>query len=382
MSSEKDLLASAAQAAFANQAPSSIADQDALLIAKIQQNNAAPAANVDTGDSGSKANESSNEANNTASTPDTPTGTKSFEDYIVEKTGGKHKSWEEIDSLINNPNASAPKYNSEIAEKVDKYIASGGTIDENWFKKQTTDYSAVENPIDLFREQMKLKNPEMSEVEIEYEINERYKLDQWEDDDDSSLQQAMSAKIAREANEARKFLVENQEKSSIFNKGKTPEQVDADNKLAEQITEEAKQFRTKFDGDVRAAVSEIEKLQFTPIEGFEIDYVLSSEEKEAVSNVVSSLYDGSTKMLEPYLTKNGDQITGIDLKALATKLAKAEIFDSVLKKVAQESKAQGALNIVKNQKNINFSADSKSGNEPGKTMDSNSVIAAHFASKL
>ncbi len=58
-----------------------------------------------------------------------------------------------------------------------------------------------------------------------------------------------------------------------------------------------------------------------------------------------------------------------------------EIFDNVIKKIAQESKAAGAANVVKNQKNINFTTESKSTNE-AKPTDTNSVIANYFANKL
>jgi hypothetical protein len=377
MSSEKEMYAAVAQAAFANSMPTSQADQDALLATKINQNAAAgesAPSNENAESTGSA------EASAATSTNESAPNVKSFEDYIAERTGGKHKSWEEIESLINKPGETSFKYNSEIAEKVDKYIASGGKIDENWFKLQTKDYSTIENPIELFRERMKIENPELSEVEIEYELNERYKLDQWEDEDETPLQQAMSAKIAREAKQALDFLTDYQNKSSIF-KGKTPEQTEAEMAANAQLEEAAKAARNQFSEEVRATVTEIEKLKFTPIEGFDIDYNLSADEKNAVADVVASLYDGSTRLLEPYLKRSGDQVTGIDIKGLATKLAKAEIFDNVIKKIAQESKAAGAANVVKNQKNINFTTESKSTNE-AKPTDTNSVIANYFANKL
>lgn len=375
--STENYIAQAAQAAFANQPPVSQADQDALLASKIQQNTAPTSA--DTATSASATDTGANAAAaDTQKTVDAPS-VKSFEDYLVEKTGGKFKSWDEVDSYINQP--TSPKYNSEIAERIDKYIAQGGQIDENWMRLQTKDYSKIENPIDLFRERMKLQNPDLTEVEIEYELNERYKLDQWEDDDETPLQQAMSAKIAREAKEALAFLVDNQKKSSFISEGKTAEQIEAEKAAYAQMEEAAKQAKSKFTDDVRATISEIEKLQFSPVEGFDIDYTMNNEEKETVSKIVSSLYDGSLGLLEPYIKKNGDQVTGIDIKGLATKLAKAEIFDNVIKKVAMESKAAGAANIVKNQKNINFTTESKSTSD-NKPMDVNSVLAAHFASKI
>lgn len=387
MSNEKDLMASAAQAAFANNLPSNPVDQDALLLSKVNANNtSSQTETTSTGSADTSSETKDTTSAQTATTTDTAssqttTASKSFEEYLAEKSNGRVKSWDEVETFLNNDGNTSPKYNSEIAEKIDKFIASGGKIDENWIKTQTKDYSSIENPIDLFREKMRIENPELSDVEIEYELNERYKLDQWEDDDDSPLQQAMSAKIAREAKQALEYLVDNQKKLSVFTDGKTSEQIEQQHKLAAQAEEAANQARSKFSDDVRATVSEIEKLSFKPLEDFEIDYTLSKDEKESVANIVSSLYDGSIKLLEPYLQKSGDQITGIDLKGLATKLAKAEIFDSVLKKVAQESKAAGASNIVKNQKNINFSAESKSTSD-AKPTDANSIIAAHFASKL
>jgi hypothetical protein len=379
MSSEKEMYAAVAQAAFANSLPESQFDQDALLAAKLNQSQG-NTSQESTSSSESTSQTTSAEASAETSANESAPNVKSFEDYIAERTGGKHKSWEEIESLINKPAENSFKYNSEIAEKVDKYIASGGKIDENWFKLQTKDYSTIDNPIELFRERMKIENPELSEVEIEYELNERYKLDQWEDDDETPLQQAMSAKIAREAKQALDFLTDYQSKSSIF-KGKTPEQVEAEQTAMAQMEESAKAARNQFSEEVRATVTEIEKLKFTPIEGFEIDYNLSADEKNAVADVVASLYDGSTKLLEPYLKRSGDQITGVDIKGLATKLAKAEIFDNVIKKIAQESKAAGAANVVKTQKNINFTTESKSTNDT-KPMDTNSVIANYFANKL
>jgi hypothetical protein len=388
--STDNLIAQAAQAAFGNLPPMDQAGQDALLAHRIQQNKA-DGGNVsnNTADStSSQVIETSTTNSNTAAdtaTASQETTTSSgfdpemFNQYLSEKTGGKIKSWDEVESYLNN--ADKPKYNSEIAEKIDSYLSKGGKLDENWFRLQTKDYSTIENPIDLFREKMKIENPELSDIEIEYELNERYKLDQWEDDDESPLQQAMSAKIAREAKQALDFLVDNQKKSSVFSEAKTPEQLEAEQAAMAQMVEADKQARTKFSDDVRAAVSEIEKLKFSPIDGFEVDYSLNNDEKESVSKIVSSLYDGSTGLLEPYLKRNGDQVVGVDIKSLATKLAKAEIFDNVIKKIAQESKAAGAANIVKNQKNINFTAESKSTNDT-KPMDVNSVLAAHFASKV
>lgn len=224
MSSEKEMYTAVAQAAFANSLPSNQVDQDALLASKLQQTTSATSSESQTETPNTSIGSETITGTESSTTQESSSSSKSFEDYIAEKTGGKHKSWDEIESLINKPSETQTKYNSEIAEKIDKYIASGGQIDENWFKLQTKDYSKIDNPIDLFREKMKLENPDLSEVEIEYELNERYKLDQWEDDDDSPLQQAMSAKIAREAKQALDYLTENQKKASIFSESKTEEQ--------------------------------------------------------------------------------------------------------------------------------------------------------------
>lgn len=379
-----NLMAQAAQAAFANKAPESQADQDALLTAKAQQASA-PAQQTSAPTQQEITPAAEKKSTTTSSTEKVDTANeaapnvKSFEEYLAEKTGGKFKSWDEVDTVINS--ASNPKYRSEIAERIDNYIANGGIIDENWMRLQTKDYAKINDPIELFREKMKIENPELDEYEIEYELNERYKLDQWDEDDESPLQQAMSAKIAREAKQALDFLVDNQKKSSFISDGKTAEQIEAEKAAYAQMEEAAKQAKSKFTEDVRATISEIEKLKFSPSEGFEIDYTMSNDEKETVSKIVSSLYDGSLGLLDPYIQKNGDEVTGIDIKGLATKLAKAEIFDNVIKKVAMESKAAGAANIVKNQKNINFTAESKS-TVDAKPNDINAVLAAHFAGKV
>lgn len=135
--------------------------------------------------------------------PATPTPTKSFEEYIAEKTEGKFKAWEDIDAVIKKASEpKEPEFQNEWLKNAYEYTEKKGGDLKEFLKIQTTDWDKVE-ATQLVKDQLAKENPKLDAEKLEKLFNHTYKLSE---DADPSEQEIGKIKITSEAEKIREKL--------------------------------------------------------------------------------------------------------------------------------------------------------------------------------
>ena len=287
---------------------------------------------------------------------------------MKEKSKGKFTKWEDVESTLNTPKE---EFADDLVKQINEYRKTGGKFDKEWLRLQSTDYNSIKNPSELLAEKLKLEEPGITDIEVKLAIEERYRLSDWEEGDDSDLAQAMQSKITREADAARKWLIENQEKTSF-----KPKEVSAE---AKQAMEDAnKQALDKWSNTVKESVTSIEKLPIKIADDFTVDYVMSNEDKAFMEQIGTQMFSNALAPFQSFIDAKDPSI--INVKGMMEFIAKGKMFDSAMKLVAEQAEARGKKAIVIDQKNIDFTPNQQQGSGTGPfTVDDQ--IGQHFAGK-
>lgn len=143
---------------------------------------------------------------------------KSWDEQFTEKTGGKFKNWEEVESLLNTPKE---EYDDEI-----KHLAelkkSGIKFDNDFWELKTKDYEKLSDPVAILKETMKWK-PEYkgwSDEEIDYEIRTKYKQSEWSEEGEqpNELETMMSKRMLRDSQNDKQWLIDKKNTLLTVNK--------------------------------------------------------------------------------------------------------------------------------------------------------------------
>lgn len=245
-------------------------------------------------------------------------------EYLSEQLGRK-LTFEELQQLNNqqqNPFA------SEEIETLNKYIRETGRTVQDFYRTQTTDYTSMSD-VDVVREYMKALDPDLTNEELNADIDISYKLD--EDGGYSEKETlAAQAKLKRDAKVARDW----------FNKVKQDYQLPQQQSQSTAISEQEVQAMRQ-----AIAGSGNEIGEFTFGEDVDFKFAVTDQMRNEAIELVQSL---SPQQLSMYADENGN----VNYKAaVATELIVNNI-ESIVKNTW--SAAQDALRkeYVKDKKNI------------------------------
>jgi hypothetical protein len=280
------------------------------------------------------------------------TPTKSFDELLAERTGGKFNKWEEIESTINSPK---DDFYDDDVRRINELKKQGVNLDRQWFEMQTRDYENMEDPAEILAEAMKIENPKLTDKEIAYEIRSKYQLDKWikedQDEDDITpeqreLEEIMSIKMVREAEEKRDELIKRRDAQSW----KVPKNPETEAKAIA----EAKAMQESWEKNVDEVNSNFSKLTNSVSEKEAFDYVLDESEKKDVSNMMKQMGSNANVFWNQFV-KDGK----IDQQKVYETIVKSRNYDKAVVAAYQKGLATGQEQEVKNLKNIDFKGDSK-----------------------
>ena len=245
-------------------------------------------------------------------------------EYLSEQLGRKltFEELQQINTQQQNPFA------SEEIETLNKYIRETGRTAQDFYRTQTTDYTSMSD-VDVVREYMKALDPDLTNEELNADIDISYKLD--EDGGYSEKETlAAQAKLKRDAKVAREW----------FNKVKQdyqlPQQQSQNTAISEQEVQAMRQA-------IAGSGNEIG--EFTFGEDVDFKFAVTDQMRNEAIELVQSL---SPQQLSMYADENGN----VNYKAaVATELIVNNI-ESIVKNTW--SAAQDALRkeYVKDKKNI------------------------------
>lgn len=276
-------------------------------------------------------------------------------------TGGKYNSVEDIDSYIQKQlserqealkaELEQSRYQTDLAKRIDELATSGVEVTPDLLAEINRDYNSVDitdnrSAIDLIKKSLRLKEPGITEKELEVEIKSKFgkALSSLPNPDDVdnyeelvAQREAEQLRLTRSARQAKQELVENQSKLALPAK--------ATNLNQQERQAQAERLRAQVRQQTEAALKNYEKSSFE-INGETIDYIWNDAEKTGVvEKVVNadkpaalSYMDeagnvDAAKMYEDFhFLQNRDKIVASVAQKLASKM-----LDDLLKKIKNRS---------------------------------------------
>lgn len=269
---------------------------------------------------------------------DTHTESVDFDKYLLEKSGGKFKSYTDIEKALEEAPQNA--FANETVAKLNDYVRSGGKP-EDFLKTQTTDYGTMDD-VTAIKEWMALTKKGLSGEDIDFLVQNKYGVSESATESEKRL-----AKIEMKtaANEAKEALMENQKKWAV------PES--ADRVSDEDIQKERERWS-------KTLADETEKfggLEFeVGDEKFKYD-IEASDKKSLVEN-----HKDLSKFFTRYRNDDGTE----NVQKFIKEMYILNNFDKIAKALTVYAKGKGTQEIVDDIKNPDFKGTDTKGTTDGK----------------
>lgn len=285
---------------------------------------------------------------------------KTFDELLAEKSGGKFKSWEEIEKLQTPKQEFANDIISKLNEFSKKFQDPNTAVDL-FFKTQLTDYATMDEA-EAIKLQIRLDNPELTDKEIEHEFKQKYKID--EDLFDEETVELSKIKLERDAKKAKDALIEMQ-KEFATNGDKDPE-------LEKQFLENKQNWEKSVD----SAIPALEKISLQISDKDTIDWSFSEQERAEAANVTKGLFENASVFFEMFKDEKGNY----DHKKIAESYMKLKRFDDILKSAVDQAINSGRMQEIQDLKNADFKAASRSGQPVPESVEEQ--VAKQFLTKM
>jgi len=252
--------------------------------------------------------------------------TKSFEDELAERSGGRFKSFSDIEQALEEIPENA--FANERVAKLNEYIKQGGSF-EDYVRTQTTDYSKM-NAFELIREQQIIENPDLTQEEIELLIEDQFGVPEGATERQQKLAQA---KLKSAGSKALKEL------QAIQKEWATPER---------NTAEEAR----KWEQDLNSATDSLTDINVTLNKTDNFKFQINDELKSKVK----SEYKDVKNFFKRYINPDGSENTQKFVKDMII----LDHWEEIARSAASSSKTQGKKDVVDNLKNPDFAGKDKS----------------------
>jgi len=286
------------------------------------------------------------------------TESPSFEDLLLEKSGGKFKSYEDFEkALTEKPQETqSADFASEQLEVLNRYVKDGGKLED--FLKTQVDYANM-SEMDVIKAEMKLNDPDLTESDMDFLINKEYQLDDEEYDEDEV--RLSKIKLRKDARKAKTALKEWQDGYTISEKKESVEPQQKVEQNTQPSKESLEKERVRWEGAVKDSASKMEQIDFEINEkGDKFTFALSDEDR---ANVVKNTSDLS-KFWSRFMNGDGTE----NIEKLNRTMFMVDNFDKIIRAAASKFKSDGKDAILEDIKNPNYSADSKVQSLEGKSL--------------
>lgn len=283
---------------------------------------------------------------------------KTFEELLEERTGGKFKSWDEVEKIVTSPK-------EELDEEVrhwNNLKKSGVKLDKEFFELQNLNFGKLDDPNDVgdyddpravLFEEMKRKpeNNSLSNDTIKYQIEKKYNLREWEDKDEADLTFEDKANRDIMTRDARLGLVwlkkykSERMFSNPINKVDSQKQIELQNNFDKFVNEE-----------LYSKVKNISIITDDKTKGV-FDYKFSEADRLEAANFIKSLTKDGNALINRYKETDSQGNVTMNHQKFFVDQLKAKTFDEAVKHAYNDGRADGEKKFVKEDlKNVNFKA--------------------------
>ncbi len=283
---------------------------------------------------------------------------KSFEEMLAERSGGKFKSWEEIESIANTPK---DEFVNDKVKQINEWAKKGIDVtDREFLDLQTRDYSNMDIPEDILLEEMRL-NPEysgLSKKTLEHELDKKYNWNEWKEKEPEDLTDddlANEEKMMRDAHQKRDWLEKYQQERLM--QFQPNEEDDAKNDLQRQTV--LQNFNSYVDTEIYPKVTKLSTI-IDDKTGESFEYAISESDRKEYSGLMKDMAVDLSAMFDKFSYKDKNGVSQIDNQRIFQMFIKEKIHDDAVKNAYLQGKVEGAKNFVKDDlKNVNFTASSQ-----------------------
>lgn len=291
--------------------------------------------------------------------------TKSFDDLLAEKSGGKYKSWEEIEQLSQPKAEFANDMVGKLNEFAKKFDDPNLALDL-FLKTQLTDFNELASE-EAVKMKIRMDNPELSEKEIDFEFKSTYKLDENEYDEETV--ELAKLKLDREAKKAKSELTKLQQEIAA-NGDKDPAQLEAAKKQHEEN-------KNKWVADSEQAVKSLDKLSLKISDNEKFDWEFTDKDKTEALDITKSLFDSSANFFKLFQDDKGNY----DQAKIASAYLKLKKFDDIVNAAVERATQAAVDKNHREQKNTDFRpANNGGGQNTAQSIEEQ--VAVQFLNKM
>ena len=282
-------------------------------------------------------------------TQEVKTESPSFEELLLEKSGGKFKSYEDLEKTLSEKpqETQSVDFANEQLEVLNRYVQDGGKLED--FLKTQVNYADM-SEMDVIKAEMKLNDPDLTESDMDFLINKEYQLDTEEYEEDEV--RLSKIKLRKDARAARTALKEWQDKYAVPEKKKSVEPQQKVEQTTQPSKESLEKERVRWETAVKDSASKMEKLDFEINEkGEKFSFALSEDDRATVIKNNSDLSTFWSRFM------NGDGTENVD--KLNKSMFILDNFDKIIRAAASQFKSEGKDTVLKDIKNPNYNAETK-----------------------
>ena len=302
-----------------------------------------------------------------------PVVQKSFEDYLAEKSGGKYKKWEDVETLVNTPKE---EFANETVKRLNELAKNGVEINEEIIALQTKDFKSMTNPAQLILEAMKINDEfkGLSNETLRYELGKKYNIEGWgskEEADYTDEDKANVERFNRDAERSKTTLLKYQEDRVLIKKpDETTLQMQAQARRDSQAKWEG--FVDQLSKDVstfKTVVNDESKESF--------EYTISESDRKEVGNIMKLLTTDGNVLFNQFMYKGDDGKPVINHQKVYEMLIKSKNYDAAVKTAYNEGKTKGEAKFVKEDlKNIDFKPGDAPSTNPSPATEADALREA------
>lgn len=310
-------------------------------------------------------------------TEETPVPTKSFEEYLAERSQGKYKKWEELEQDLNAPRE---EFANEKVKHWNELEKKGIKLDKEFFELQSLNLDDDEmNPEDVILQAMRRKDDYsgLSERTLKRELDKKYNYSQWIEkfDEDGRLKEGEELSEDDLANQ--EFMMRDAQKDLEWLRSYKKERTFIPEPNQEELQQQAESKRLaianfeKFvDEELFTKITNLSteiKIDDNTTEVFE--FKPSEADRKEMTGFMKLLPLGTNILVNRFAEKQPDGSLKINDQRVYQMLLRDKTYDEAVKNAYKDGMAQGAKKFVKEEvKNVSFqAADHNSGNQVPQT---------------
>lgn len=281
--------------------------------------------------------------------------TKSFDELLAETSGGKFKSWKDIEEALQPKEVFA----DEEIKTLNELRKQGVKFDKEFWDLQSKDFANMKDPDELLKESMRRK-PEYAgwtERELQLEIDDKYRRKDWSDEGEEPNETEIlnSKRLLRDAELAKQELIKLKESMTIVKQPDT-KAIEAQQKALAQQKQEFEKF---VDAEIVGKTSKLTTiLDEKTNEAF--DFIVTDADKADAAKMLKELYTNANAFWNQFIDAEGK----VDYKSIYEMLLWNKGRSTAFKAIYQDAKAKGAEAEIKALKNTNFKAEGKPATQP------------------